>query len=182
MDSLFIIDKGGKRRKAIESICQTCGKSFLAEERFIESGKRKYCSRECACESRKNRIKFICPICGKETDRVESRKSKSGLFFCSRECKEIAQSIQSGSEYDLIRPNHYNTGIDSYREKALNNYELKCEICGYKECLPILEVHHIDGNRKNNDLENLIVLCPNHHAMITRKIARIEDRKLIMGL
>jgi len=43
----------------------------------------------------------------------------------------------------------------------------KCENCGLEEWLgqPInLEVHHIDGNRKNNELENLQLLCPNCHS------------------
>jgi len=46
---------------------------------------------------------------------------------------------------------------------ALDNYPNECEMCGYKEHLEILQVHHIDGNRKNNKLENLMILCPNCH-------------------
>jgi 5-methylcytosine-specific restriction endonuclease McrA len=43
----------------------------------------------------------------------------------------------------------------------------KCEKCGNTEWFgqPIaLEVHHIDGDRTNNSLENLQLLCPNCHA------------------
>lgn len=43
----------------------------------------------------------------------------------------------------------------------------KCENCGLTEWLgePInLEVHHIDGNRNNNELDNLKLLCPNCHS------------------
>ena len=43
----------------------------------------------------------------------------------------------------------------------------KCENCGLEEWLgqPInLEIHHIDGDRLNNDLSNLILLCPNCHS------------------
>jgi heterodisulfide reductase subunit B len=43
----------------------------------------------------------------------------------------------------------------------------RCEICQIEEWngkrLP-LEVHHLDGNNKNNKKENLQVLCPNCHA------------------
>ena len=45
--------------------------------------------------------------------------------------------------------------------------EYKCECCGNTEWLgqPIpLEVHHKDGNRENNALENFELLCPNCHA------------------
>ena len=49
----------------------------------------------------------------------------------------------------------------------------KCEECGATSWLGkvenlVLEVHHIDGNHYNNELDNLKVLCPNCHAMYTR--------------
>lgn len=43
----------------------------------------------------------------------------------------------------------------------------KCECCGLEEWMgqPInLEVHHIDGDRSNNELDNLQLLCPNCHS------------------
>ena len=46
--------------------------------------------------------------------------------------------------------------------------EYRCECCMNTmwNCNPIvLEVHHKDGNRKNNELDNLQFLCPNCHAM-----------------
>lgn len=46
--------------------------------------------------------------------------------------------------------------------------EYKCENCGLTKWLdkPIpLELHHKDGNRNNNILENYELLCPNCHAL-----------------
>lgn len=45
--------------------------------------------------------------------------------------------------------------------------ENKCEKCGINSWnnKPLLcELHHIDGNNQNNDLNNLQILCPNCHA------------------
>ena len=45
--------------------------------------------------------------------------------------------------------------------------EKKCERCGNTTWnnMPIpLEVHHKDGCKENNQLENLEILCPNCHA------------------
>ena len=45
-------------------------------------------------------------------------------------------------------------------------FEEKCYSCGNATWLsqPIpLELHHIDGNKENNNLDNLTILCPNCH-------------------
>jgi 5-methylcytosine-specific restriction endonuclease McrA len=42
-----------------------------------------------------------------------------------------------------------------------------CELCKIEEWLdkPIkLELHHIDGNKNNNSLDNIQLLCPNCHS------------------
>lgn len=52
-------------------------------------------------------------------------------------------------------------------KKMLEIKEHKCECCGNTEWLgqPIhLQVHHIDGDRTNNTLENLQLLCLNCHS------------------
>lgn len=51
----------------------------------------------------------------------------------------------------------------SIRTKVLLRCEGKCEKCGEKLGDLVPDVHHKDGNPKNNDLSNLIVLCPNCH-------------------
>jgi len=46
----------------------------------------------------------------------------------------------------------------------------KCERCKWNKIHPItltslLQVHHNDGNNKNNKIKNLLILCPNCHSM-----------------
>jgi hypothetical protein len=44
-------------------------------------------------------------------------------------------------------------------DALLNEYNHLCAICG----APRPQIHHIDEDPQNNDLYNLIPLCPNHH-------------------
>lgn len=60
--------------------------------------------------------------------------------------------------------------ITSYhlRERLLEEgiFEYRCCCCGNEQWLgkPIpLELHHIDGNKNNNNLNNLELRCPNCH-------------------
>lgn len=44
----------------------------------------------------------------------------------------------------------------------------ECEECGIIDWMGkriTLELHHIDGNRYNNNLKNLQILCPNCHSL-----------------
>lgn len=46
--------------------------------------------------------------------------------------------------------------------------ESKCEKCGLSEWLGgeiPLELHHLNGDKEDNELKNLQILCPNCHAL-----------------
>ena len=53
---------------------------------------------------------------------------------------------------------------NDYRKKALKEYEHKCDMCDH-DIVSELHVHHIDRNQKNNDIENLQILCKNCHVI-----------------
>lgn len=56
----------------------------------------------------------------------------------------------------------YKDGRNIYRKIAFNHYGKKCQKCGVDD-MRVLTVHHKDRNRKNNNIENLEVLCYNCH-------------------
>lgn len=111
----------------------------------------------------------------------------------------IMQSINKMYETYHLDTSHmthqaWNKGQHDYSTFTLNSYKKngkstakalidlrghKCECCGLTEWLnqPInLEVHHIDGDRTNNTLENLQLLCPNCHSY-TSTFARKGDKR-----
>lgn len=158
----------GYKRKLYKKNCEYCKKDFyVPKNRWM---KRRFCSRKCEAERRRNRISLTCsnPDCDNIFARTPSkmRLSRSGLHFCSRKCKELCQRIDVG----ILKIGHYKNGITIYRQKALEFYGEKCQDCGYNVDIRMLEVHHLDRNRENNRIDNLRVLCIWCHTFYTKKI------------
>jgi ribosomal protein L31 len=106
-------------------------------------------------------MKLRCANCGKEVNKFPStiKKSKTGNVYCTKSCANSKNNslFKSGKNH----PNYVN-GSHSYREVKLRVSENKCEDCKLND-FRTLEVHHLDGNRKNNDISNLVLLCANCH-------------------
>jgi len=153
--------------KTIEKKCVGCEELFFADLKEHNRGNAKYCSRNCFDSFRPERPKkidnCICAFCHTPFYRSLSKKSssKSGLMFCRRSCKDSAQQLKSG--FKEIHPTHYGSGRASYRTRAFANLPNSCNQCGYKKYPEILEVHHKDCDRTNNDISNLEILCPTCH-------------------
>lgn len=130
----------------------------------------------------RNKVLCKCDYCGKEYYVRPSRVDKSQFHFCCRQCKDQAQQLDSGEQFKELRPAHFGQGkgASSYRERAFRKYEHKCSVCGWDEDENILEVHHIDENRKNGDIDNLIILCPTCHRKLTNHLYELVDRHTIV--
>ena len=73
----------------------------------------------------------------------------------------------------------------NYRKLAFDAYPPICAHCGFG--VPeVLEVAHIDGNRQNNEIDNLVILCPNCHKMhdldliSTETVIDMRDRERVV--
>jgi len=62
-----------------------------------------------------------------------------------------------------------------FRRLARENIIQKCSIC---LSIKRLEVHHIDQDRKNNSLKNLVILCKSCHSKIHKRDKNINGVKL----
>lgn len=173
MEELYLFEKNGKRRKAIKTICQFCKKEFLIRERDLSRGRGKYCSVDCTNKDVKEEVKLNCAQCGKSFLKQECkmRYSRSGIHFCSRDCKDQAQRIGGIKE---IMPPHYGSscGREVYKTLIERSDNPVCAGCGASKKY-LLQVHHIDGNKDNNIIDNLEIVCGNCH--ITRHLMKKGD-------
>jgi hypothetical protein len=150
--------------------CDFCQEPYEADSRYLARNQGRYCDRSCSAKGnaadRANLVEpnVSCAYCNEPFYKSPSRvsQSKSGLVFCCREHKDLAQRLDGIKE---IHPDHYGVEFGvKYRETAAKHLDMShCSKCGYDRHPEILEVNHIDCNRKNNRIENLEVLCPNCH-------------------
>lgn len=101
--------------------------------------------------------------------------------------KKISNKRKSATEY----LGNKNVGTSKLRKKLIEDGIKKneCEICGIDNWLGneiTLELHHVDGNRFNNSLDNLQILCPNCHSQTenhsgksNKKIKQVELKKVV---
>lgn len=155
--------------------CFQCNISFAKRTKYINYSpeSKHFCSSNCLKQYRTHPNNSECFICKKPITLSPTRfkRSKSGNNFCSKSCSNVTKNIlHSGPNHPL-----WKDGNSVYRKLALDHYGKFCHnaLCPLiKNDIEIIErmldVHHIDGNRSNNKIENLEVLCVWCHALKTR--------------
>lgn len=139
---------------AITLVCDFCKNTFQRKKSYGQG--RVFCSMKCYGKSNETVSIYKCETCGVDVERAKAQVKNH--VFCSKNCAAI---FRNKNIKGVIHPN-FKHGMGSYRKRALEFYGAACTICGYST-LEVLEVHHRDGNRQNNSIENLDVLCPTHH-------------------
>ena len=120
-----------------------------------------------------------CLNCGTELIRQQQK-------YCCVQCqieyheKLYIQDWKDGKINGLSGEYQLSRYIRNY---LLKKHNYKCELCGWGETNPYtnkipLEIHHKDGDYKNNNENNLQVLCPNCHSLTaTYRSANPNGRK-----
>lgn len=116
-----------------------------------------------------------CFYCGKDlpADDCFSKGHYARKNFCDHSCYDMLQyrnyitRWKSGLESGIVGKLWLSDFIKRFLKEKYDN---KCAVCGWNKLNPYtskvpLEIHHIDGNYKNNDESNLTLLCPNCHSL-----------------
>ena len=156
--------------------CRICEVEFYAKPSWLRRGVGKYCSAKCQHEGQKKGKVVNCFICNKEVYKSlkNLKVSKSKKYFCTKSCQTIWRNtiVFVGS-----RHSNWKGGENTYRRLILRSgVSQLCRLCKTND-KRVLAVHHVDKNRKNNNLDNLIWLCHNCHFLIHHDI--VEMKKLM---
>ncbi len=110
----------------------------------------------------------------KETRRLmsQNRKKEKNHFFNKTHTKKWKkeQSLRKGGSGIPYENTEYGSEFNNeLKEKIRKRDNYTCQNCNTIEeehlivCNRVLEVHHIDYNKKNNNMNNLITLCKKCH-------------------
>jgi len=166
-----------KRERAQETYqrnlkaCPTCGQILPYEKR-----QNTFCSHSCAAvhnnlgvcrHSNPRKKNKYCKNCG-----ARLLHDKQYSLCCSHDCSQTYRYKNYIAKWKAGKVSGYSKrGISGFvRRYIREKYDSHCAQCGWSErnlytgTVP-LEIHHIDGDYKNNSESNLILLCPNCHSL-----------------
>lgn len=143
---------------------------------------KKYCSKKCQANYSQSRRRKEKPLIILKTK--QKFKKKYPYYYKERYRKikqnpELYKKLKEDRKrlYYKNRENNLKRTKEWYakrRKMVFEHYNNKCAMCGYNEHLGVLDIHHIDNDKKHkrdiHKKQRLMLLCPNCHTKHNRGI------------
>ncbi len=142
----------------------------LINKKIYESG---------AILATRNRFKYKpitkqCPVCGDDFKTQENHPKET--HTCSYACSNTYfRSGTNNGSHQKAKTNN-STSYNYYRTLCFSHHKKECCICGEHR---IVEVHHFDEDHSNNEISNLIPLCPLHHKLYHSRYKGDVEQQII---
>lgn len=172
-------------RTPVNFTCKECKKPFTMMQGYLTAYKKKfgreplYCSSECSYNGQRKdadeRNKLVCHHCGKTEIRSRT-KTGNRIYrdqkYCSRKCKVAAQMKRASDKFErgeykkhIKRHGYVYITVPSLsrgtQRGVLEHRHVMSQHLG-RNLLPDETVHHINGNRQDNRIENLELFSSRH--------------------
>lgn len=177
--------KPAANQTPVDFICKECRKPFIMRLSYLTAYRKKferdplYCSMKCSDAGRRKdteaKNKFTCVNCGKEGTR---RRNDSGRVYlaqkvCSKQCKNewVSKIYREKHGLPKITKQKARHGYIKLRIPAMNGNPAQKDILEHRYVMEqqlnrklyIEEtVHHINGDRQDNRIENLELFSSRH--------------------
>lgn len=140
--------------------CPTCGEA-------VDGYRLRFCSKSCSATY--NNLLRDPRVGGKQCLRCGLKVAKASNTYCSRAC-QASHRIERWLSGELVVAPDSGDVPKWIRRYLMKRDGAKCSQCGWCEVhrttgqVPV-EVDHEDGDYRNNNPENLRLLCPNCHSL-----------------
>ena len=187
MYNVYVVKKEHKYGKSmiyIDKVCPTCKNMFWARKDESARGLAKYCSKPCFHESLKVHAQKSCSNCSKNFP-IKPSSDRYTFRYCSRACydhhrrehPDIANPNWKGGKYKsgdgyilvLVRDHPF---ADKHRRVPEHRLVMEKHLGRYLK--PNEEVHHKNGIRDDNRIENLELWVRSKQPAGSRVQDRIE--------
>lgn len=149
--------------------CNVCGKEFKISASRIKYGRGKHCSKRCGYESFKiKKVICKCKICGKKFYLKPSDIKFGKGIYCSKKCFGKGMRNNNHPQYKngktmvegyfmILNPNRFchNQPCRILEHRVIMEKYL------HRKLRPKEVVHHINGIKTDNRIENLMVFINN---------------------
>ena len=151
--------------------CENCNKEHCGSY-----GSGRFCSSRCArgFSTKQKREEINIAV----SKKMQGRKTNS-YFFTDEDREKAKKAIKIHGSYKKFSKDEFISYVLCENGSRWNGNKIKesmfefgmkeeiCEECGQEPSWNgktlSLQLHHIDGNRYNNNIENIKIICPNCH-------------------
>ena len=163
-DKVFCCKKceGAYRSKNLENNCKCdwCGKEYHTKPNLLNKYDKHYCSIECHANHKKEYF------AGGSNHQYGLKGSSNSTWKSDYKITNYGYRKIRVLEHPLRDCDDFVFEHRLVAEKYLLNDDNSIEIDGVKYLNPKLEVHHIDNNKLNNDICNLMILTKSEHSKL----------------